>query len=167
MRSPDKFKGTLVGGAVGDALGYAIEFRSEEAVFSAYGPRGITRYDKGKGLISDDTQMTMFTAAGLLLGTPEYSCGVFEGYPYFIAQAYRDWYGTQTEDYPLKHPSVKLAELPELFSRRAPGNTCLASLGSIANGGDFGSIRNRLKPGASSQGLIPAIYRNIHSTIEP
>ena len=68
MRNPDKFKGCLVGGAAGDALGYAVEFKNENAIFSAYGPDGITRYANGRGLISDDTQMSMFTAAGLLLG---------------------------------------------------------------------------------------------------
>ena len=154
MRSPDRFKGCLIGGAAADALGYAVEFMTEDAIFSAYGPRGITRYDKRKGLISDDTQMTMFTAAGLLLGTPEYSSGVFEGYPYFITRAYLDWYGTQTEDYPLKRHSVKLAELPELFSRRAPGNTCLSALGLVASGEDFGTIANRINHSKGCGGVM-------------
>ena len=156
MRSPDKFKGCLVGGAVGDALGYAVEFRSENSIFSLYGPEGIRRYDGEKGLVSDDTQMTLFTAAGLLLGTPEYSCGVFEGYPWFLALAYRDWYGTQTESYPLKHPSVKLAELPELFSRRAPGNTCLGSLGIFSSRGKYGSVQNRINHRKGCGGVMRA-----------
>ena len=68
----DKIRGSLVGGAVGDALGYAIEFWGEEQIFGKYGERGITEYEldsfTGKALISDDTQMTLFTANGLFVG---------------------------------------------------------------------------------------------------
>lgn len=70
MRSLDKFKGCLAGGAVGDTLGYAVEFTSTDDIFAKYGENGITRYDlkHGDAIISDDTQMTLFTAAGLLFG---------------------------------------------------------------------------------------------------
>lgn len=48
----DKYRGSLVGGAVGDALGYAVEFRSERQIFSEYGENGITEYalKNGKAL---------------------------------------------------------------------------------------------------------------------
>lgn len=66
----DKIRGSLVGGAVGDALGYPVEFISSYiGLQNRYGERGITRYElneNGKALISDDTQMTLFTACGLL-----------------------------------------------------------------------------------------------------
>lgn len=63
--------GCLVGGAVGDALGYEVEFESWPSIRSQYGPKGITRYTlspSGKAFISDDTQMTLFTANGILVG---------------------------------------------------------------------------------------------------
>ena len=73
----DRVRGSLVGGAIGDALGYAVEFDSYSAITHHYGPEGIRRYDmnrnwggydgsEGKALISDDTQMTLFTACGIL-----------------------------------------------------------------------------------------------------
>ncbi|MBP3633765.1 MAG: ADP-ribosylglycohydrolase family protein [Oscillospiraceae bacterium] len=66
----DRVKGSLIGGAVGDALGYAVEFSPLSAIREKYGPEGITQYEldpeSGKALISDDTQMTLFTANGLL-----------------------------------------------------------------------------------------------------
>ena len=40
----DKIRGSLIGGAVGDALGYAIEFLSEKSIFSKFGEKGITEY---------------------------------------------------------------------------------------------------------------------------
>ena len=66
----DKFLGCLIGGAAGDALGYAVEFLPEQAIFFRNGKEGITEYrlQNGFGRISDDTQMTLFTANGLLAG---------------------------------------------------------------------------------------------------
>lgn len=60
----------MVGGAVGDALGYPVEFDSWTRICRRYGDRGITRYELRRGVaeISDDTQMALFTAAGVLLG---------------------------------------------------------------------------------------------------
>ena len=62
----DKIRGSLFGGAVGDALGYAVEFCREKEIFAYYGSGGIRDYElapsTGKALISDDTQMALFTA---------------------------------------------------------------------------------------------------------
>ena len=38
----DRIRGCLVGGAIGDALGYAVEFQREPQIFSRYGKDGIT-----------------------------------------------------------------------------------------------------------------------------
>ena len=68
-RNRDRALGCLVGSAVGDALGYAVEFEHWPYIRNTYGDKGITRYQlagNGKALISDDTQMTLFTAAGIL-----------------------------------------------------------------------------------------------------
>lgn len=71
MRDLNKFRGCLIGGAVGDALGYAVEFLPASAIFKKYGENGITEYELHREVaeISDDTQMTLFTATGLLIGT--------------------------------------------------------------------------------------------------
>ena len=69
MRNIDKFRGCLIAGAAGDALGYAVEFKREDEIFSEYGKDGITEYDlildDDIAEISDDTQMTLFTAEGM------------------------------------------------------------------------------------------------------
>lgn len=74
----DRIRGSLIGGAIGDALGYPVEFIASYATIqSLYGERGITRFHIRSGRenaensarnawISDDTQMTLFTACGLL-----------------------------------------------------------------------------------------------------
>lgn len=74
----DRIRGSLIGGAIGDALGYPVEFIYDyRTIHKKYGEEVITRYDTrhcwkdeseqdGKAWISDDTQMTLFTACGLL-----------------------------------------------------------------------------------------------------
>ena len=141
MKNLDKYRGCLIGGAAGDALGYAIEFFEEKSIFQKFGERGITEYKltNGKALISDDTQMTLFTANGLLLGATRGQLrGIMAPYPSYIADCYKDWYRTQTESYPIDKENSDvyswLVNIPELFSRRAPGNTCMYAIGMGANG---------------------------------
>ncbi len=136
MGELDRFTGCLIGGAVGDALGYPVEFLPASAIFHQYGKGGIRQYAPRHGTaeISDDTQMTLFTAAGLLRGA---ACGAErDGYEKYIAAAYRDWYKTQTQHYPLPAGSgcSWLVNVPALFSRRAPGNTCMGALAAGGNG---------------------------------
>lgn len=139
-RDLNQFKGCLIGGAVGDALGYAVEFMSASSIFAKYGAGGITEYELHCGVaeISDDTQMTLFTATGLLAGSArKMTRGVSEDdVVCHIARSYRDWYRTQTQRYPLPgaHHDSWLVNLPEMFSRRAPGSTCLSALAQGQNG---------------------------------
>ena len=139
MRDIKKFKGCLMGGAAGDALGYAVEFLPASSIFQQYGENGITEYELHHGVaeISDDTQMTLFTATGLLLGTTRgMTRGINGDYADYIAYSYRDWYRTQTESYPLPEDGHYswLVNLPEMFSCRAPGITCMSALGHGGNG---------------------------------
>ena len=63
------YRGCLLGGSIGDALGYPIEFSSYWEIKRTYGSNGLQTMvldDKGKGLISDDTQMMLFTVEGLM-----------------------------------------------------------------------------------------------------
>ena len=156
MRDLNKFKGCLIGGAVGDALGYAVEFLSASAIFKKYGENGITEYELHHGVaeISDDTQMTLFTATGLLVGTTRgMTRGIMGDYAEcYIAYSYRDWYRTQTEEYPLpeEYHYSWLVNVPEMFSRRAPGNTCLSAL---AQGGN-GTLENPLNQSKGCGGVM-------------
>ena len=131
----DRIRGSLIGGAIGDALGYPVEFIcSFKGIQRDYGERGITRLDAnskqaGKAVISDDTQMTLFTANGLLnakrLGQP----GIVG-----ITHAYVEWYLTQTHAKSRKFNDCWIAQIPELNKLRAPGNTCLSALHDIYSG---------------------------------
>ncbi len=138
----DAIRGCIFGGAVGDALGYPVEFLQENQIFSQYGSNGITVYSKdkasGKAQISDDTQMSLFTANGLLVGDTRGAMRGVQGWPRgYVMRAYKDWLKTQEssmaevnrhERYTGAGGFSWLLDVPELYARRAPGNTCLSAL---------------------------------------
>ena len=138
----DQIRGCIFGGAVGDALGYPVEFFSEREIFETYGQQGITSYEfdrkTGKALISDDTQMTLFTADGLLVGDTRGCMRGIRGWPrHYVDRAYRDWLLTQDSTFQEVNRHERftaeggyswLLDVPELYARRAPGNTCLSAL---------------------------------------
>ncbi|MBO7514669.1 MAG: ADP-ribosylglycohydrolase family protein [Lachnospiraceae bacterium] len=141
-RYQNAIRGCLVGGAVGDALGYTVEFSGEADIFARYGKSGITEYEcdrrSGKALISDDTQMTLFTGCGLLVGQTRGNLrGIAAAPRHYVAMAYQDWLRTQEMSYAAGSAAGRderpirvswLRDVPELYSRRAPGNTCLSAL---------------------------------------
>ncbi len=136
----DRVFGCIVGGAVGDALGYPVEFKTWPAIANRYGQRGITRFEldeRGLAQISDDTQMSLFTAAGVLLGMTRGRMrgvmGRIDGYCRFT---YLDWLHTQEWSSKKQDTRIDswLMDVPELYSRRAPGGTCLSALKAIENG---------------------------------
>ena len=146
----DKIRGCLIGGGVGDALGYPVEFRRENAIWEKYGPGGIQAYEPdrrcGKVVITDDTQMTLFTANGLLMDIAARRCGngtEQESPAMWVYQAYQDWLTTQSVGYAEYRDSEEkgvcwLMNIPELFALRAPGNMCLHSLEEFRA---FGNVR--------------------------
>lgn len=144
----DKVRGSLFGGAVGDALGYPVEFLDEEEIFSRYGENGIREYrldpTSKKALISDDTQMTLFTANGILIADTKGSMQGIGGMLHdYISKSYLDWLRTQEMTFAESRKKRRgnmdeciswLADVPELYSRRAPGHTCLSALGQCRRG---------------------------------
>ncbi len=133
----DKIRGSLLGGAIGDALGYPVEFMSYSQIKSKFGENGITRFELNKdgvAEISDDTQMTLFTANGLLFGhTRGAMRGIMANPEDYIRDAYVEWWQVQTDniDYTAWH-SDWIREVKELHSKRAPGNTCMQALQAIS-----------------------------------
>lgn len=134
--SVDRFRGCLLGGAVGDALGAPVEFMKRDEVLRQFGPAGIRDYLPAYGrlgAITDDTQMTLFTAEGLIRGHVRHSIKGICSYPATVANAYLRWLLTQGgkphANLPVgqKSPGWLFAQR-ELHSQRAPGNTCLCAL---------------------------------------
>ncbi|MGN0910041.1 MAG: ADP-ribosylglycohydrolase family protein, partial [Thermoguttaceae bacterium] len=122
MKNLDQYRGCLLGGAIGDALGYTVEFLSYNKIVQRYGSNGITDFDlsHGQALISDDTQMTLATAFGLLATKVRYKKYAKKAnYVEAIGRAYREWYLGQIEEQEGNH---WLFGVPGMTDRRAPGN---------------------------------------------
>lgn len=154
-RALDKVKGCLIGGAAGDALGYPIEFMSYEKILSRYGDNGLTEYlldpESGKALISDDTQMTLFTANGLLVGQTRSLTRGIAGKPRsYVYLAYLDWLRTQRGSNTEASNICWLVDVPELWNCRAPGATCLDALSA----GEQGSVEHRINHSKGCGGVM-------------
>ncbi|MBR2068882.1 MAG: ADP-ribosylglycohydrolase family protein [Candidatus Gastranaerophilales bacterium] len=127
----DNYYGCLIGGAVGDAFGAVIEPVSLEVIKSRYGAEGL-RYlplRNGVARITDDTQMSLFTAYAVIKSkiknNGEY---IEEDLLSELANAYKNWYLTQTSEFIEPVENNFLLNDERLYSRRFPGNTCMEAL---------------------------------------
>lgn len=149
-KTAEHFKGCILGGAIGDALGAPIEFMSIDQIRSKFGEMGLTDYSEAygrNGAITDDTQMTLFTAEGLILSKVRQE---YEGDKGVISAGYHAllrWLYTQEttlqDNLIQNHGTCSIVDgvltgHKELFSLRAPGNSCLSSLksGKMGTTGD-------------------------------
>ncbi|MFC5665470.1 ADP-ribosylglycohydrolase family protein [Kitasatospora misakiensis] len=131
----DRVRGALLGGAVGDALGWPVEFLQLYQIRERFGPDGVTGLPGG-GLVAevtDDTQMTLFTAEGLIRGFVRGWSGGGGSVPEAVHGAYRRWLLTQQQGAPDREPLPGpydgwLLREPFLYARRAPGNACLTGV---------------------------------------
>lgn len=158
----DNFKGCLLGGAIGDALGAPIEFMSLNQIQSTYGQQGLTDYASAygrKGAITDDTQMLLFTAEGLILSKIRQVYVQNNQVLPAIYHALLRWLYTQDthrQDQLIKDYGTCsivdgiLTGHKELFSQRAPGNTCLSALRS----GQMGTIDNPINNSKGCGGVM-------------
>lgn len=146
----DRAKGCLLGGAIGDALGAPVEFiRSFTELESKYGPGGIREFDTAYGrigAITDDTQMTLFSAEGIIRANVRGSHNGLCHLPSVMGYAYQRWLYTQGEScdpFAIEPGSLGwLATNQELFSCRAPGITCVGALRLAATTHDLVADNN-------------------------
>ena len=124
----------LLGGAIGDALGYRVEFDSLAAIRREHGTEGIRLAAAGGMLeVSDDTQMSLFTLEGQLRAARD-TVPLNDA----IRQSYLDWLLTQSgrSAAAAAKTATGLLRHPVLWQRQAPGTTCLSAL----HAGALGSV---------------------------
>lgn len=146
----DKFQACLLGGAIGDAVGRPVERVRINDIKDRYGDEGIQDMQTVglKGRVTDDTQLTIFTADGLIKSDISGKSNNEEPDYDIIYNSYKDWYKTQTEG--LKNKPEKLntgwiGEMDELYYSGGAGPTCLGSLKE----GKMGTIENPINESKS------------------
>lgn len=140
-----RFLGCLLGGAVGDALGYPVEFLCEDTIRKKYGSKGIQSLAQAghPALVSDDTQMTLFAANAIVYTSKQ--GGALRG---SLWTAYREWLGTQGDSSRMDdpdHPRMWVYREPRMHARRAPGNSCLSAIRYSPHGGTMEKTVNNSK----------------------
>ena len=148
----------LAAGAVGDALGYAVEFLRMPDITRRFGDAGILEPQtdtSGRLVVSDDTQMTLFAAQGLI----EAADTTLEARTAAQRKAFLDW--LETQEGVFRPGRQGLLAHPSLWARRAPGNTCLSALRAGGRGDLVRPINDSKGCGgvmrAAPAGLLPGI----------
>lgn len=153
----DRVLGCLLGGALGDALGAPVEFMRLADIRQSFGPDGLRHLAPAygrRGAITDDTQMALFTAEGLIAAWDRGNTRGIWDVVGTVHLAYLRWLKTQgeTSSHPDFDPNASdgLAGIPDLNARRAPGSTCLSALMTSA----VGSRRTPLNDSRGCGGLM-------------
>lgn len=94
MKDINKFRGCLLGCAIGDALGYPISFLNEDDNIQEFGKKKVTEYKliDDIAIISDVTQMTLFIANAILAGKSKIATrGIGAPMRVYYLMGYYDW----------------------------------------------------------------------------
>jgi ADP-ribosylglycohydrolase len=165
----------VLAGAVGDALGFTVEFDSIDAIRRRYGTAGITDFDRSfgrDGRISDDTQMTLFTLEGLIRAHVRRRLTGDDDVLLAVQHAYQRWLHTQGIPWPTAAgmfgahaptPDGWLISNPGLFEKRAPGHTCVTALRIFAQTGRPGTFVHRLNDSKGCGGVMRAAPAALYS----
>lgn len=150
---PDRMLGCLLGGAIGDALGAPVEGMTLGEIRDRYGPDGVTTFVPGRfgtGAITDETQLTLFTADALV-GASERARERGIGGAVFglLQQAYLSWLGGQDgAPVPQALPPSPLGHVPALTEPRGAGRATLEALRETVRRKDA-EQREKNRPGWS------------------
>ncbi|GAA3295691.1 ADP-ribosylglycohydrolase family protein [Arthrobacter citreus] len=147
--------GALLGGALGDALGYSVEFSAMADIRSRHGDPGLLSMTElpAPAPFSDDTQMTLYTLDGLLEALEWANSGVGADETACLWLAYLRWLKTQGVPLDPGAPNPPLRWIDGqtvLHQRRAPGNACISGL----SGPDMGTVQRPVNPGSKGCGTV-------------
>jgi ADP-ribosylglycohydrolase len=133
---------------------------SIEEIRARFGIAGIVDFTTAferQGAITDDTQMALFTAEGLLRSHVRSALEGSASPAPIVAHAYQRWLATQGETPPLLDAAGDqgwLIEQKDLHARRVPGHTCLKALQAMPSLG--ARARNDSKGCGGAMRVAPA-----------
>ena len=152
--SPEIYKGCLLGMAVGDAMGAAVDGKTYRKICETYGPAGLLGYDLVNGFveITSYTQVALFTCNGMLLSVAKGQSGTASNMRY-IAKALKEW--ARAQHLP-GDPALRycwLCRVPQVRKRRCMDPRTLDSLTRDV----LGTVKKPANQGAGPGTLTAAI----------
>ena len=115
----DRYRGCLIGLAVGDALGAPAEFVTRDDLRATYGPLGIVDFKPWGGFppgtYTDDTQLALATAVGCVQAEQEWRHRGVRDPLSAVWRRYLAWYATQSDQRATPQPGP---DVPERTGRR-------------------------------------------------
>ncbi|MEV7637572.1 ADP-ribosylglycohydrolase family protein [Pseudarthrobacter enclensis] len=150
-----RIHGCLLGGALGDSLGYAVEFDPITEIRRRFGADGLTGFEAlgGGSHFSDDTQMTLYTVDGLVEALEWANSGVGADVNACLWLAYLRWLATQGETPDPAAPAPQPRWIDGhtvLHQRRHPGNACISGLAT----GEMGTAARPVNPDSKGCGTV-------------
>lgn len=148
-----RVRGTLLGAAVGDALGSPVAGLTLEQLGETYGPDGLTDLPPAygrRGAVTDLTQLTLFTVDGLIRAQVRRDTGAWHP-PTDLHRAYLRWAATQRDWGPdeRRKDDGWLAREEWLYARRDPSRACLLGFADETMG-TLDAPKNPGEPGAEA-----------------
>lgn len=117
--NPAFYKGCLLGMAVGDAMGEAIDAKTYRQICESYGPAGLLGYDLTNGIaqITSYTQVAAFACNGMILSIVKGQAGLTATCR-AVAQALKEWARAQHLPGAPEKRNCWLCHVPQLRKRR-------------------------------------------------
>ncbi|MER7971847.1 MULTISPECIES: ADP-ribosylglycohydrolase family protein [unclassified Streptomyces] len=145
-----RVRGTLLGSAVGDALGAPVDGLTLDEIRAAYGADGLVDLGPGfgrRGAVTHLTQLALFTVDGLIRAQVRRDIGAWHP-PTDLHRAYLRWAATQRDWGPDERRKEDgwLAREEWLYARREPTRALLMGFGDDRMG-TLESPKNPNEPG--------------------
>jgi ADP-ribosylglycohydrolase len=148
-----RIHGCLLGGALGDSLGYTIGTQPVEEIRRGPGVRGSTGSGPVTGAFSDETQLTLYTVDGLVEALEWANSGVGADVNACLWLAYLRWLAAQGEAAPASAPTPQPRWIDghaALRQRRNPSATCISGLAT----GEMGTSARPVNPESKDSGTV-------------
>jgi len=151
------YAGCLLGLAVGDAMGTAVNDKTWEEICTDYGPNGLLGYDllSGCAEVSSHTQVAAYTANALLVAITR---GKADNYVRFVTLALREWAKRQHFPRSPDKSPLWVSQLPELRRRACRDARMLDALRAETLGTPDKPINSAASPGSLPIAVAIALF---------
>lgn len=155
------YRGCLLGLAVGDAMGCAVDGRSWQEIQEDYGPNGLMGYDLVNGYadISSYTQLAAFTCNGLLFGlTRGQMMGKMAPFIKYIALSLWEWASSQRASNRPVHSYCWLLRREQMCRRHCMESLILHTLNRKNPGSPEIPINNYNDPSSLTTAIAVGLF---------